>query len=164
MKHVLYSWTMLPDRRRPSHPDVVQSWDHPPIVFITVCTHGRKPILARPEVLTALRAAWSDSSDWFVGRFVIMPDHIHLFCGPSRSDSSPVRNWVRYWKSLATRRWPWPEERPVWQSDFWDRQLRNDESYSQKWEYVRLNPVRHNHVTHPEDWPYQGELHELRWH
>jgi REP element-mobilizing transposase RayT len=30
-----------------------------------------------------------------------------------------------------------------WQSDFWDRTLRSDESYAEKWEYVRLNPVRH---------------------
>jgi REP-associated tyrosine transposase len=87
-----------------------------------------------------------------------------MFCSPSRLDSGPVGAWVRFWKSLAARRWPWPEERLLWQPDFWDRQLRNDESYGQKWEYVRLNPVRHNLVTRPEAWPYQGELNELRWH
>ncbi len=154
---------MLPKRRHPAHPAVLQIWDRPSIVFVTVCTRGRKPLLARHEVLVLLRAVWRDSNDWLVGRFVIMPDHIHLFCGPARLDSPPVGNWVRYWKSLATRRWPWPEERPIWQSDFWDRQLRHGESYSKKWEYVRLNPMRHGLVACPEDWRYQGEMNELRW-
>jgi hypothetical protein len=36
-------------------------------------------------------------------------------------------------------------------------------SYDEKWEYVRSNPVRHSYVTDPADWPYQGELNELRW-
>ena len=161
---MFYSQGMLQKRRRPSHPDVVQSWDRPPIIFVTTCTRGRKPILARPEVLTLLRSVWTDSNDWLVGRFVIMPHHIHLFCSPARLDSGPVGNWVRYWKSLATRRWPRPEERPIWQSDYWDRQLRSDESYRQKWEYVRLNSVRHGLAKNPAEWPYQGELNVLQWH
>jgi putative transposase len=36
--------------------------------------------------------------------------------------------------------------------------LRNDESYSQKWEYVRENPVRAGLVVRADEWPYQGEL------
>ena len=37
------------------------------------------------------------------------------------------------------------------------------ESYDDKWEYVRNNPVRHGYATKADDWPYQGELNELRW-
>jgi REP-associated tyrosine transposase len=29
------------------------------------------------------------------------------------------------------------KQRPLWQPGFFDHLLRNDESYSQKWEYVR---------------------------
>jgi hypothetical protein len=32
------------------------------------------------------------------------------------------------------------------------------ESYSQKWEYVRMNPLRAQLSKTPEDWPYQGEI------
>ena len=35
---------------------------------------------------------------------------------------------------------------------------RSDESYSQKWNYVRENPVRAGLVKSVEDWPYQGEI------
>ena len=154
---------MSPERRHPAHPSVLQLWDRPCIVFVTVCTNKRKPILAQADIFNLMSAVWRDSRDWLVGRFVIMPDHIHLFCSPARADSPQLYNWMRYWKFHATRRWPRPEERPIWQADYWDRQLRHGESYGNKWEYVRQNPVRHALVANPEDWPYQGELNELRW-
>ena len=46
----------------------------------------------------------------------------------------------------------------VWQEGFFDHILRSDESYSQKWNYVRENPVRAGFVTSTEEWPYQGEI------
>jgi hypothetical protein len=41
--------------------------------------------------------------------------------------------------------------------------LRSGESYDDKWEYVRSNSVRHGYVADANEWPYQGELNELRW-
>ena len=50
------------------------------------------------------------------------------------------------------------KKRPLWQPGFFDHVLRNDESYSQKWEYVRENPVRTGLVVRAAEWPYEGEL------
>ena len=50
-----------------------------------------------------------------------------------------------------------------WQTDCWDTQLRSAEHYHERWEYVRLNPVRKELVNRVEDWPWQGELDVLRW-
>jgi putative transposase len=50
----------------------------------------------------------------------------------------------------------------VWQPGFFDHLLRSSESYSEKWEYVRLNPVRKGLVDRPEEWPYQGQIIPLR--
>jgi len=47
---------------------------------------------------------------------------------------------------------------PVWQRGFFDHLLRSEESYVQKWDYVRKNPVRAQLVERVEDWPYAGEL------
>jgi REP element-mobilizing transposase RayT len=47
---------------------------------------------------------------------------------------------------------------PFWQPGFFDHVLRNDESYTQKWKYVRENPVRAGLVSRADDWPYQGEF------
>jgi hypothetical protein len=64
----------------------------------------------------------------------------------------------------VTRHWPGPVEKPIWQKDFFDRQLRGGESYHQKWLYVMENPVTAGLASHWEDWPYQGELNVLQWH
>jgi hypothetical protein len=45
-----------------------------------------------------------------------------------------------------------------WQPGFVDHLLRSGESYTQKWYYVRDNPVRAGLVTSAEDWPYAGEI------
>ena len=133
------------------------------IVFVTVCTQDRKPILAREDAVAVLRAAWAEADAWVVGRYVILPDHLHLFCSPMREEFA-VEKWVAFWKSRASTRWPRPAEQPVWQREVWDTQLRLGESYAARWEYVRCNPVRHSLVARPEDWPWAGEIETLDWH
>ena len=54
----------------------------------------------------------------------------------------PLMRWVCYWKSIASRNWPRAYEQPIWQPDFWDKQLRRSENYDSKWQYVVDNPVR----------------------
>jgi len=154
---------MLPKRRAPAHPTLVERTERPIIVFVTVCTDKRKPVLANAEGMRLLADAWRKAGEWLVGRFVIMPDHVHLFCSPATRNACPLGKWVAYWKSLSSKNWPQRDDLPVWQKDFWDRQLGREDSYGTKWEYVRCNPVRHRLVAAPEQWPYQGELNKLRW-
>ena len=52
---------------------------------------------------------------------------------------------------------------PHWQKGFFDHVLRSEESYEQKWRYVRENPVRAGLVYKAEDWPYAGDVGELRY-
>jgi REP element-mobilizing transposase RayT len=89
-----------------------------------------------------------------------MPDHIHAFVAPS-ANALPLENWVTYWKSQLSKELKLPRNR--WQSDHWDSRLRSGESYDQKWDYVRLNPVRHGLVQDAHEWLYQGVVNDLRW-
>src|SRR2546423_8397539 len=124
---------------------------------------GNESLLQQTSLLVVIDA-WSQAKSWLVGRYVIMPDHIHLFCAPGVFPREAIAPWVRFWKNLASRKWPRPNEQPVWQRDFWDTQLRRrHESYRSKWEYVVANPVRAGLVTSPKEWPFQGELNLLRW-
>jgi putative transposase len=50
----------------------------------------------------------------------------------------------------------------IWQEEFFDHVLRSSESYSQKWDYVRENPVRGGLVVSSDQWPWQGEIGSLR--
>ena len=154
----------LPQRKHPTHQPLVTTGNLSPIIILTVCTKDRKPLLTRSEVHPLLISAWQQAHQWHVGRYVLMPDHVHMFCRPACHDAENIRSWMRYWKSVVTRTWPCPKDKPLWQQDGWDTQLRRGESYQAKWEYVRFNPVRAGLVGAPEDWPFQGELNILEWH
>jgi len=132
------------------------------IIFVTACTAKRRKLLASSAVHDAIVEAWCAASTWLVGRYVIMPDHVHLFCSPGEFEAPSLERWMRYWKSLATRGLG-EKAGAVWERHHWDRQLRSGESYGDKWEYVRSNPERHGLVSDADVWPYQGELNELRW-
>jgi putative transposase len=36
--------------------------------------------------------------------------------------------------------------------------LRSSDSYSQKWHYVKENPVRAGLIKRSDEWPWQGEI------
>ena len=154
----------LPHRRRPTHLPPWEWHNQSAIVLLTVCTVRRRPLLAKPDVAALLVDVWRRADTWQVGRYVLMPDHLHVFCAPASPDSPTLVAWVKYWKARASLRWPRPEEQPVWQQGFWDRQLRGGEHYSARWDYVRNNPVRHGLVRDADAWPYQGEMNVFRFH
>ena len=150
-------------RKHPAHMPLVEHHNEPVIIFLTVCSKDRKRTLASADVTQVIIQAWTGARSWLVGRYVIMPDHIHFFCAPSVFPLEPLNQWVRYWKNLASKNWPRPNEHPIWQRDFWDTQLRRHENYDSKWEYVINNPVRAGLASREEDWPFHGELNILRW-
>ena len=152
----------FPERRSPIHLPLFNKGAEVPIVFVTQCVKGKKAILASSEVHDLLVQEWLKLDAWLVGRYVIMPDHIHLFCSPNSSKFG-LTDWMRAWKSCVAKRWPQPNQGPIWQKSFWDRQLRSGESYANKWKYVLDNPSRAG-IAIADEWPYKGELTILSWH
>jgi len=147
------------DRRHPAH-GVSLNLQGPTIVFLTVCSKNRVPWIADHEIHRILREVWTQSTAWLVGDYVLMPGHLHLFAAPTQAEIT-LDNWVRYWKSQFTRLGGNPNHR--WLRDHWDTRLRSIESFGEKWEYVRNNPVRKGLVEDPDDWPFQGQIHRLVW-
>ena len=150
-------------RSLPHHPPL-EGTNQSVIVYVTMNVAKRRPLLNRPDVVEVILNAWKMADYWLVGRYVIMPDHIHFFCAPAMAPGTPLKRWMEFWRATATRNWPRHDEAPLWQRDFFDRQLRNSESYREKWLYVWRNPAVANICACPEDWPWQGELNVLHWH
>ena len=153
-----------PQRKRPVHLPTLERHNRSVIQFITVCTYQRQAVLNTDHAHDILSKIWQDDSFYRVGRYVIMPDHIHLFCAPNTYPIEPLSRWVRFWKSRAATMWKGRYHKKLWQKDFWDTQLRGHESYTEKWNYVRNNPVRAELVENPDDWPHRGEIYPLSWH
>jgi putative transposase len=126
-----------------------------PLFFVTFCTRNRTKIpslrLAQRTIENYGRLGILDFNV-ALGRYVIMPDHVHLFV---RGDHTFVLStWVGGLKramSVAVGK------QRLWQPGFFDHVLRSSESCAEKWNYVRDNPVRAGLVDQAADWPYQGE-------
>jgi REP element-mobilizing transposase RayT len=132
-----------------------------PLYFVTFNTHGRAKLLANARVHEAFRTfagrAHSEHAV-AVGRYVLMPDHIHLFVALP-PDGLRLVAWIKSLKAVLGKLLLQAGIcKPHWQEGFFDHVLRHSESYSLKWEYVRLNPVRAGLVENPDEWPWQGEV------
>lgn len=92
-----------------------------------------------------------DRYGWWPGRYVLMPDHLHLLVMQT-PEAVSLGAWIKVLKAFVAN----GEFR--WQDSFFDHLLRSDESESEKWEYIRQNPVRAGLVTDAEDWPFAGEI------
>jgi len=140
-------------------------WVDWPIYFITICTFKRRPILTSREVAEILIDEWQDSHNrhgWAIGRYVIMPDHLHFFCS-AELDGKALPTFMQAWKQWTSKRIvrELKFSRKIWQEEFFDHVLRSSESYSQKWDYVKENPVRAGLVSGSDEWPWQGEVESL---
>jgi len=147
----------IPGRKTPAK-GVKISLSGPNIILLTVNTKDRVPWLAQPLVHESLKEIWREADAWLAGDYVLMPDHLHLFCAP-RDLAFTIEKWMSYWKSRFSRRHvdqPW-----AWQRSGFHHRLRDTRQFQEKWTYVRENPLRKNLVPRPEDWPYQGTIYQL---
>jgi REP element-mobilizing transposase RayT len=97
----------------------------PPLYFVTFNTARRRRVLANNDVFECFRdfATKGRDRDIAVGRYVLMPDHVHLFvCGPREFDLS---QWIRILKRVLSR--VLVVEHPHWQEGFFDHLIRNSE-------------------------------------
>jgi REP element-mobilizing transposase RayT len=180
----------MPEAQHKHLPRLERVWLESPVCFVTACTHQRRPILAVESAANILISEWRAAHEhhgWLVGRYVIMPDHVHFFCA-AEHNSKTLSVFVGAWKEWTSKRIagelgpvvaagvdrgpgagamndmprsPRAATTRVWQREFFDHVLRSEESYAEKWEYVRQNPVRAGLATGVEDWPFQGEIYLL---
>jgi hypothetical protein len=76
-------------------------------------------------------------------------DHLH-------DVSFTVERWVTVWERQFGRLHQDPEAR--WQAHAFHHRLRRQESYTEKWNYVRENPLSQGLIKDVDDWPYQGMM------
>jgi REP element-mobilizing transposase RayT len=136
-----------------------------PNYFVTATTRDRAKILAKPAIHEALQsfAEFGPDHGAWLGAYVLMPDHFHAFVALDDREIS-LSAWAKSLKNALSKALRQSAiESPHWQKGFFDHVLRSAESYSEKWHYVRENPVRAGFVTRWEDWPYLGEPHLLEY-
>ncbi len=81
---------------------------------------------------------------------LLMPDHVHCLVSFPATESMSVV--ITAWKHYLARQYALQ-----WQRDFFDHRLRGDESYDEKANYIRQNPVRAGLVKTSAEWPHVWE-------
>jgi putative transposase len=119
--------------------------------FMTVCCrdHGKNTLAVAhaAKIIFDAVQAYEQRKLWYARFMLLMPDHFHgIFDFPLEAS---MRDLFANWKRFLAR-----EHGIHFQRDFFDHRLRSDESFCQKVEYIRYNPVRVRLISEPKDWPY----------
>ena len=92
-----------------------------------------------------------------------MPDHLHAFVAIDDQKLN-LSTWAKSLKNSISKTLRQDGIAPPhWQKTFFDHLLRSAESYTEKWHYVRENPVRGGLVSQWEEWPFRGEVSPLEY-
>ena len=95
----------------------------------------------------SLSASGKVGGDWYVQLLLLMPDHLHGLV--SFPEDRAMKSVISSWKEFLARK-----AGVSWQRDFFDHRVRDDESFLEKANYIRMNPVRKNLVAEAGLWPF----------
>ena len=112
---------------------------------------------------TNRRVARRAESPWLGDRALCHYARSCAFLLLSELGAKPLPIFMQRWKEWSSKRISRELKLSgrLWQQEFFDHLLRSSESYSQKWDYVKENPVRAGLVKSSDRWPWQGEIESL---
>lgn len=127
--------------------------------YVTVAFFQRKSIFREPtfarlflQILDTKRSAFH----FLVHGHVLMPDHYHMIVTPPPERA--VSDVLRHVNGVFAQEYNHStgHQGQVWQRNFWDHGIRNEQDFKEKLDYIHMNPVRAGLVGNPEDYPWSS--------
>ena len=114
----------------------------------------------RAIALEALR--YWEGKKWMVYAAVVLPDHVHALVRPLPRDEDNAIDLGEILQSIkGFSSWKINRDRggkgPLWQDERYDRIVRDEAEFLEKWNYIRNNPVKSGLADNPEDYPWLYE-------
>ena len=138
-------------------------WQEPGRVYFVTWRCKDGVVLNEEERTIALEAVrfW-DTSKWIVYAAVILPDHVHLLSQPLPReevgffDLAEIIHSVKSFSAqkISQRR---GVKGTIWQDERYDRIVRDEAEFLEKWQYIRNNPLKEGLASHSEDYPWLYE-------
>ena len=128
-------------------------------IFETFCKGNRTPFTPEARDAILQHCLHDHNKRYDLHAAVVMPDHVHLLLTPLRDE----KGWpyalplvLKLLKGASARSVDKLEDSsgPLWQEESFDHVLRSQESFKEKLEYLRQNPVRRGLVSRPEDYKW----------
>ena len=139
------------------------------ILFVTFCKANRIPFTPQARDAILQHCLHDHGKRYDLHAAVVMPDHVHLLLLPLRDEkgwpySLPVILKLLKGTSARSINKLLGSTGSVWQEESFDHVLRSQESFEEKLEYLRQNPVRRRLVNRPEDyrWLWVEQTAEVR--
>jgi REP element-mobilizing transposase RayT len=129
------------------------------ILFATFYKLLPDPLSDAARSIVLRHCLHGDGSKLRMHAAVVMPEHVHLLLTPlpdPEGRAYPLRHILKLIKGTSAHSVNklTGREGPMWQEESFDHVLRSDESFEEKLEYIRQNPVRRGLVERPEDYPW----------
>jgi REP-associated tyrosine transposase len=135
--------------------------------FFTVNLANRSSRLLTDHIDVLRKSVCSvrESHPMDIVAMVVLPDHLHAVWTMPPQDSDYSLRWslikagfsrnivVREPVSGSRRH---KRERGIWQRRFWEHQIRDESDFARHVDYIHFNPVKHEYVTAPVEWPHSS--------
>lgn len=138
--------------------------------FFTLVTHQRQPFLTQSGNIEQLRLAFRTVKarhPFDIDAIVILPDHLHCLLTLPAEDFDYSTRWRLikgyfsrhcqiYTSQLVSPSRQQKGEKTIWQRQFWEHYIRNEEDFQHHFDYIHFNPVKHGLVETVKDWDYSS--------
>ena len=113
--------------------------------------------LCDPRAAQVVEENWLhfDAKDYRLLAWVVMPNHVHLLVEIRQTPQTELlKNWKGYSARCINRLLG--RRGKLWQDDYWDRYIRDEEHFCRVVHYIEWNPVKAGLVKSPEQWPFSS--------
>lgn len=138
-------------------------WQEPgQVYFITWrCREGQTLSPEERDIALGAIRHW-DGRKWVVYATVVLPDHIHCLVQSAGHpeggavDLGEILHSIKSFSSHQINRRR-GDTGSIWQIERYDRIVRDEGEFLEKWNYIRNNPVKGGLAECPEDYPWLDE-------
>jgi len=128
--------------------------------FITIRSHNLKPHFICDKVVTMVVEILKNvagQESFAVWAYCFMPDHLHLLI-EGRSSDANLRRFVALLKQKTNYWFKGIYGEKLWEPNYYERVLRDDEATLAIARYIFRNPVRKGIVEDYSSYPYSGSF------
>ncbi len=127
--------------------------------FVTLVTADRQNFFTNEKLADAIIETLlnlKEKQNFNLYSACLMPDHFHATLGIGDSGLTLSRICGAF-KSLSTREFWKYHDGKLWQRQFHDHVIRNEQDFAETVKYIRLNPVKAKLVENWQDWKHTIE-------
>ncbi|MCX5642956.1 MAG: transposase [Candidatus Omnitrophica bacterium] len=128
--------------------------------FVTIVCNGKMPVFTEENIVKeSLKLIKNISLNYgfSIWAYCFMPEHLHLLIEGKKEDSN-LKKFVPMLKQKTSYMYKKTTGGKLWQENYYEHVLRNDEDVKSVARYILENPVRKKLANDFTNYPFSGSL------